>query len=324
MWGELYSRLEQGVAETTAAVAAVLAMGCALICVSLAGWVAVVVVSLLPLASGFMLVKARLSLEADPLAAVGGEGREAPAWASERHARLEGAHERARQNSLASLRAFGREGLGILVASAVICHAGSFLPTDASLGVYQVAIVFAAVLGLAIALVGILTPRRFNLQFLYRWMCPFVMACLACLVWFPVPLGGEVAFVGSIGARLAFCLLTQVYFARIAGEGRFTPLQAFGLGWISLHLGDLAGVTFNVRTLHLAPSFAGSASCALLLSLVLVVVVKFALNGERTFAGQALPPPRCEHVGSGGGCERPRGFAGSEDAPCLCNRSGAH
>ena len=217
----------------------------------------------------------------------------------------------------------GARGLGILVASAVICHAGSFLPTDASLGVYQVAIVFAAVLGLAIALVGILTPRRFNLQFLYRWMCPFVMACLACLVWFPVPLGGEVAFVGSIGARLAFCLLTQVYFARIAGEGRFTPLQAFGLGWISLHLGDLAGVTFNVRTLHLAPSFAGSASCALLLSLVLVVVVKFALNGERTFAGQALPPPRCEHVGSGGGCERPRGFAGSEDAPCLCNRSGA-
>ena len=59
MWGELYSRLEQGVSETTATVAAVLAMGCALICVSLAGWVAVAVVSLLPLASGLMLARAR-------------------------------------------------------------------------------------------------------------------------------------------------------------------------------------------------------------------------------------------------------------------------
>ena len=283
MWGELYSRLEQGVSETTATMAAVLAMAVALVCVSLTGWMAVAVVSMLPLASGLLLLRARRVDTGTFFADADGEAREDFSWASGRHAQLEGAHERARQNPLVSLRAFGREDLGILIASAVICHAGSFLPQDAGLGICQVAIVFAAVLGLVIAAVGILTPRRFNLQFLYRWMCPYVIACLACLVWFPGSLGGEVAFVGSIGARLAFCLLTQVYFARIAGEGHFTPLQAFGLGWISLHLGDLAGVMFNVCTMHLAPLFSSSASCILMLTLTLVVVVMFALNGERTF-----------------------------------------
>ena len=316
MWGELYSRLEQGTAEATATVAAVLSMACALVCTSLAGWVADAVVSLLPLASGAMLLGAhRAAAGALPSP---GDGAGVQSWSSERRAQLAGAHERARQDPLGALRAFGREGLGILVASAVICHAGSFLPASAGLGAYQLAVLFAATLGMVIAAVGILTPRRFNLQFLYRWMCPFVLACLASLVWFPRPAGGTVAFVGSIGARLAFCLLTQVYFARIAGEGRFTPLQAFGLGWICLHLGDLAGVTFNVCVTHFAPSFAGSGSCALALGLALVIVVMFALNGERTFAGAPAV------VGSpvGGGClergdaaDMERGSAVGADAP---------
>lgn len=279
MWGELYSTLEQGTAETTAAFAAALAMACALLCVSLTGWVAVAVVALLPVASGCALSRAQAALSG-----AGTPSSDAAPWSRTQRDRVRSAHEQARQKPLDALRAFGREGFGILVASAVVCYAGSFAANEQSLGLQQLALVFAFALGLAMAAVGILTPRRFNLQFLYRWMCPFVLACLAVLVWLPGSQGDDLAFVGSIGSRLAFCLLTQVYFARIAGEGRFTPLQAFGLGWISLHLGDLLGVALYVSMAHLAPGFVESPSCILALGLALVTAVMFALNGERTFA----------------------------------------
>ena len=40
----------------------------------------------------------------------------------------------------------------------------------------------------------------------------------------------------------AFCLITQMYFARYAVQGAATPVQSYGLGWIFVHLGDLLGV----------------------------------------------------------------------------------
>lgn len=274
MWGELYARLEQGVAEVTASVAAVLAAVVALVCASLTGWMALAVAAALPLGSGVALSRAerKASREDDGAREVTGRprvsariGQVGPAVAS-------------------PLRSFGREGQGILVASAVVCYAGSFAPGNASLGLTQTSLALAALLACGAATAGILTPRRFNLQFLYRWMCPFTLACLASVIWFPGPLGAELSNAGSIGARMAFCLLTQVCFARIAAEGRFTALQVFGLGWICLHLGDLLGVILNDSLSWLAPEFASSASCVLALSLAMVASVMFSLNGTDSFS----------------------------------------
>ena len=194
MWGELYARLDRGTCETSASASALAAALIVLVCVSLDGWVSLTAMVLLPMLSG---VAALLCVRT-----YGGEhldqGVPSPLGTPGR------------------VRTFGREGLGILVASMVVCYAGRFVPDGAPLGAYQLALVCADAVSAVIALIGILTPRRFNLQFLYRWMCPFIMISLSCLIWFPGAVGQVLSFVGSISARLAFCLITQVSFAQIA------------------------------------------------------------------------------------------------------------
>ena len=305
MWGELYARLEQGATEMSASLSAVIAALLALLCASLTGWVALVVVALLPVVSGATLSRAAGELERQPSPNQQRSCRSAspksaatansalPRTAEPLHPTATPAHvghrETASDPVRSFIRAFGREGQGILVASAVVCYAGCFVPDSVSLGTVQLALIAGAPLACIIAGVGILTSRHFNLQFLYRWMCPFVLASLACLVWFGPTLGAELSFVGSIGARLAFCLLTQVYFSHVAAEGHMTPVRIFGLGWICLHLGDLLGVALNVTLLHTVPLAAASSGCILALALAMVASVMFTLNGRASFAQAALP-----------------------------------
>ncbi|MBS5451686.1 MAG: helix-turn-helix transcriptional regulator [Coriobacteriia bacterium] len=283
MWGELYAQLEQGVTEMSSSISAVVAALLALICASLTGWIALLVVALLPIASGIALFRAARGStpgkEAAPSRADQPSGVSVPAF----------------------IHSFGREGQGILVASAVICYAGCFVPDMVPLGVTQLALVGAAALACVIAGMGILTPRRFNLQFLYRWMCPFVLASLACPVWFGPGVGGNLSFMGSIGARLAFCLLTQVYFSHVCVEGHMTPTRIFGLGWICLHLGDLVGVTLNIVILHVAPQLAASSGCILALALIMVASVMFTLNGRTSFAQTSSPSPADYHAAAAHG-----------------------
>ena len=98
----------------------------------------------------------------------------------------------------------------------------------------MVSVAFMLMVGLS-ATAG---PRRVSLSFLYRWMCR--------RSWWLRGVhraggnrGAYVAYVVAIAARFAFCLITQMYFARYAVQGAATPVQSYGLGWIFVHLGDL-------------------------------------------------------------------------------------
>ena len=272
MWGELYARLERGTCETSAAASTLAAALVALACVSLDGWVSLAAMVVLPVLSGAAI----LSCARAP----GGAGRIPD--------------ETKRRGAPGLVYAFGREGLGILVASMVICYAGRFVPDDAPLGTYQLALVCAVAVSAAIALIGILTPCRFNLQFLYRWMCPFVMVSLSCLIWFPGATGQTLSFIGSISARLAFCLITQVSFAQIAAARGLAPTLAFAWGWICLHLGDLAGIVLRLALNGPSADLAVQPGCVLGVLAVLVASVMLALNGRGAFgwgAGADAPRP---------------------------------
>ena len=284
MWGELYARLDQGGCEATSSIAAVVAGLLSLVCISLDGWVAVAMMALLPMCSGVSICFARRVPEAD-------RERVLPEDAPLR-----------RPSPGVLLRTLGHEGLGILVASMAICYAGRFDLGETPLIAYQMALVCAVVIAAAVALVGILMPLHFDLQVLYRWMCPFVIASLACLVWFPDATGRILSLVGSISARLAFCLITQICFARVAVERGLTPTLAFALGWICLHLGDLMGV-------FLDSVFGGQplgtnvqAGHVLGVVLALVASVMIALNGRSMFAVACDAGPR---AASGLGYETP-------------------
>lgn len=263
MWGELYARLDRGTCETSAAVATVVAGLFTLVCISLDGWLSLAMVVAFPVAAG-----------ATALSCVRvGDGNVC----------VPGADRAKISRDVALARTLCREGLGILVASMVICYAGRFVPDETPLGVYQAALACAIAVAAAIALIGILTPRRFNLQFLYRWMCPFIMVSLACLIWFPGIAGQTFSFVGSISARLAFCLITQVSFAQIAAERGLTPTRAFALGWVCLHLGDLAGVVLGLVLDGPATTPVVQAGYVVGVLTVLVASVMLALNGRNSF-----------------------------------------
>ena len=277
MWGEYYARLSLEDVEFLAPVSAVIAALITLVMTAVEGWISVALGMLFPLVSGLCLwlswqgqgvpngeldTKGTVSLPRDPRAPRDPEGLSIP----------DGGNAQPAQGFGDMLHAIGRTGFGILSACLFVCFVGGFWE-EAYHPVFdtQIVLLVSIAFMLAVGFSSMAKPRRVSLTFLYRWMCPALVLGLAAIVIGGEPWGPYIAFCVSIAARFAFCLMTQMYFARYAMSGRITAVQSYGLGWIFVHLGDLLGVL----TLDNA--------CVVAMAL-LVLAVMFVLNDDQSFA----------------------------------------
>ena len=208
MWGEYYAKVTQEEVEFLAPSSAVAAAVLVLVVSAMQGWMALVVVTAFPLMSGLCLL----------LSWRDAQGRDATAeyrGAAEQRAFAE-AHDSARKGLPRVLKSMGRAGFGILAACLFVCVEGSFWSgssgQDATAA--QVALVVSIAFMLMVGLSATAGPRRVSLSFLYRWMCPTLVVGFAAFIVLGETAGAYVAYVVAIAARFAFCLITQMYFAR--------------------------------------------------------------------------------------------------------------
>ena len=245
MWGEYYAKVTQEEVEFLAPSSAVAAAVLVLVVSAMQGWMALVVVTAFPLMSGLCLL----------LSWRDAQGRDATAeyrGAAEQRAFAE-AHDSARKGLPRVLKSMGRAGFGILAACLFVCVEGSFWSgssgQDATAA--QVALVVS----------------------------------IAAFIVLGETAGAYVAYVVAIAARFAFCLITQMYFARYAVQGAATPVQSYGLGWIFVHLGDLLGVvTLVLVESGMAAGVFSLDQVAVVSIALLVGATMFVLSDGRAFA----------------------------------------
>lgn len=308
-WGEHYARIPQEDVELFGPVSAVLGALITLGVSAMSGWVVVAVVASFPLLSGLCLFIARKEDEANgaPAPAAGGKaahvavlptddfsddaettrGTAAHTDASPDNA----AHEDASPfSALAIPTTMGRTIVGIMVACLFVCVAGALVEgrnSFDSLGI-QIALLVSTLFTLVIAFISVVGPRRISISFFYRWMCPALVLGFAAIILFGDTLGSYLAFTMSVAARFAFCLITQMYFARVTSENKMTAVQAYGWGWISVHLGDFLGV---LATAAFAEAIADSVitldQVAAASMAALVVATMFVIDDKRSFASPA-------------------------------------
>lgn len=279
MWGEYYAKVTQEEVEFLAPSSAVAAAVLVLVVSAMQGWMALVVVTAFPLMSGLCLL----------LSWRDAQGRDATAeyrGAAEQRAFAE-AHDSARKGLPRVLKSMGRAGFGILAACLFVCVEGSFWSgssgQDATAA--QVALVVSIAFMLMVGLSATAGPRRVSLSFLYRWMCPTLVVGFAAFIVLGETAGAYVAYVVAIAARFAFCLITQMYFARYAVQGAATPVQSYGLGWIFVHLGDLLGVvTLVLVESGMAAGVFSLDQVAVVSIALLVGATMFVLSDGRAFA----------------------------------------
>ena len=188
MWGEYYAKITQEDAEFLAPVSAVVAAVLVLVVSSMSGWVAVAVVTLLPLASGACLAFSWRDVQ----------GQEATAehWGVFEQRAYNDARDRAQRNPFGTLRAMGRGGLGVMVACLFVCVEGTFYAVpDKTSWPFQFVFVVSIAFMVVVAVASTMGPRRIAMSFLYRWMCPVLVVGFASVVLFGPDVGGYCAYV---------------------------------------------------------------------------------------------------------------------------------
>jgi DNA-binding CsgD family transcriptional regulator len=278
MWGEYYSTLNRDEVEFITPVSSLIAVLLILTVSSTNGWLALAMATSFPLISGLCLVIALKD-----------------ARASGRHPSSDGILDTHPADELASspsrsIKYMGRACFGILSACFIVCIEGALADAN-SIGAlpFDATLLISASLICAVALGSTVSARRTSISSLFRWMCPLLVAGLVCIIWLGNDLSLYVAYTISIAARFAFCLITQMYFSNLASRGKVTPTQSFGLGWISVHLGDLLGVvgTLSINWAIGNGTLDLSSACALLI-LVLVFATMFAMNDRDTFWAEGV------------------------------------
>lgn len=227
MWGQLYAKLSQDAIESCAPASAVLAALLSLAVMVAPPAAAIVAVSVFPLISGFLFAKEwPHAAAAQPTDHTAAPARPVP-------------FAQAAAN-------MGHVGFGILAACLFVSIEGSFWISEGSDALPAAGIfVVSALFMLAVSISATAGPRRVSLGFAYRWMCPVMVAGFAALIVAGPGAGAYVAAMVGIAARFAFCLITQMYFAVYAARGKATAVQAYGMGWAFVHLGDLLGVMIS-------------------------------------------------------------------------------
>ncbi len=291
LWGVCYARLPQEEVERCAPVSAVLAALLILAASAMNGWVAVAFASLLPVVSAVCALLSWRELRGAPLPCERGadDARRDSAAAS-------------MPRPVSALRAIGRSGWGILLACLFVCVEGGFYDGDRSSSLeLQAVIIASALFMVGIGLYSVAGPRRVSVAYLFRWMCPLLVAGFAALV---VTGGSAVgclaAFGVSLAARFAFCVITQMFFARFPARGMTTPTQSYGLGWIFVHLGDLLGVVaLDVLEGPLDGGAVTAVQVAAVATLLLVMATMFVLDDDASFTGPADEGADSRAVSSG-------------------------
>ncbi|WP_294438684.1 response regulator transcription factor [uncultured Slackia sp.] len=308
-WGEHYARIPQEDVELFGPVSAVLGALITLGVSAMSGWVVVAVVASFPLLSGLCLFIARKEDEANgaPAPAAGGKAAHVAVLPTDNFASSAEAiqsttahtdaspdnasHEDASPFSALAIPAtMGRTIVGIMVACLFVCVAGALVEgrnSFDSLGI-QIALLVSTLFTLAIAFISVVGPRRISISFFYRWMCPALVLGFAAIILFGDTLGSYLAFTMSVAARFAFCLITQMYFARVTSENKMTAVQAYGWGWISVHLGDFLGVLATAAFAEaIADSMITLDQVAAASMAALVVATMFVIDDKRSFASPA-------------------------------------
>jgi len=273
LWGEFYARITQEEIERTASASAVLAALLVLFASAMNGWVALLFIIALPVASGACFFVAWSEVkDVETLPDTGSSVSREAKLASARPA--------------LTLRSMGRSSWGILIACLFVSIEGSFWQGDVvGTSILQIIIVLSALFMLLIGVFSTVGPRRISIAFLYRWMCPMLVCGFAAVIVFDSPTGVLVAFGISTASRLAFCLITQMYFARFAARGLATPTQSYGLGWIFVHTGDLLGLTaFTVLSISVDAGQITYLQIAAVGTAALVIATLLVLNNDESFA----------------------------------------
>ncbi len=307
MWGEYYAKVTQEETEFLAPSSAVLAAVLVLLVSAMDGWVTLAVVTAFPLVSGLCLALSWCDV-------AGGDAAGEYLGPAERRAYAQ-AHDDARTGLSRVFAAMGRAGFGILAACLFVCLEGSFwVPAAKNAPEVQAAFLVSIAFMLAVGLSATAGPRRVSLSFLYRWMCPALVIGFAALIVLGDGAGAYAAYVVAIAARFAFCLITQMYFARYAVQGAATPVQSYGLGWIFVHLGDLLGVlAIAFADAGVAAGAFGVDQVAAVSMALLVVSTMFVLNDGRSFSFGSRSDKRVSVAEEGGRC---RAWAGIRVGAC--------
>lgn len=271
MWGEYFARISQEDAEFLSPLSAIIAALLVLLVSSMSGWVALVFVTVLPLLSGLCFalsweeVRRGVPVEHAGLA-------EEKAYAT--------AHNRAKNELPGVLTSMGRVALGLIVACLFVCLEGTFwLKSDVHAVAFQMVMLVSIAFMAIVSFFSTIGPHRISIPFLYRWMCPVLVLGFVALIVFGPDEGGYIAYVISIAARFAFCVITQMFFSNYASSGKATAVQSFGLGWIFVHLGDFLGVVATIAVKRFMAEGAMSLDQVAAVSIaVLVVVTMFVLN----------------------------------------------
>lgn len=272
LWGEYYAAIPQDSVEHLAPISAIIAAVLALIVSSMSGWVSILVVTTFPLISGFCFVLSWKELEQKKGIP---EGSASIASVSSQ-----------RKGSFQVLKGMWRTGLGILVACLFGSLEGSFW-TKSSSGSFdfQLVLIVSIVFTALIAFASTSGPRRITIPFLYRWMCPIIVFGFVAMVVFEPGLGDYLAFMILVAVRFAFCLITQMYFARYASYGRASAVQSFGFGWLFVHIADLLGVVvYRLIKQGMAESLFTFDQVAVVCIGILIAVTMLVLNDEKSFS----------------------------------------
>lgn len=235
MWGEYYAKISQDDTEYLAPISAVVAGVLVLLVSAMSGWLALVLVMCFPLISGFCLYLSWRDVGQHKASAEYFGATEQEGYSSNQAALL--------VRPWSALKLMGKAGLGIMIACLFVCLLGSFwMQTAEDLVAFQIVIIASIVFSAVVAVLSAKGPQRISISFLFRWMCPFlVLGFVAIIIW-GGSWGGYAAYLISIAARFSFCLITQMFFARYVSTGHTTAVQAYGYGWIFVHLGDFLGV----------------------------------------------------------------------------------
>ncbi len=291
LWGQLYARLPQDATESHAPASAVCAAVLTLVTLILPPAASITLAALFPLASGVLFLKAWPDAGARDLSD---------------HGTLPASPLPAKD----VFGSMGKAGFGIFAACAFVSIEGQFWnASTATVG--QIAGIFAASALFMIAVSASATagPRRVSLAFAYRWMCPLMVAGFAALILFDAQTGPLIAAAVAIASRFAFCVITQMYFASLASRGAATAVQAYSIGWLFVHVGDLVGVLVAepLREAVSGGALATSGIAAVLMVL-LVAAVMFALNDGGKFLEWDVPGEG-KHTGDTGDRQQPRAVA---------------
>ena len=235
MWGEYYAKVSQEDVEHLAPASAAIAAVLVLLVSAMSGWVAVAVVMCFAPISGFCLSRSWRDVQRQAVSSEYlGE--------SERQA-YETSYALAASRPWTALRSMWLVGLVILVACLFVCLLGSFWdPLTYTMPLFQATIVISIVAMIVVSIVSMRGPRRISVSFLFRWICPVLIVGFVTVILWGTSFGGYAAFIVSIAARFSFCLITQMFFANYARSGRTTAVQAYGFGWVFVHLGDFLGM----------------------------------------------------------------------------------